>query len=434
MPKHRISGVEPEGIARQLGIQKGASLVSIDGKPVLDVVDYRYRLATQRLCARFVQPDGQELLAEIEKEYDEDLGLTFAQPLMSGKRQCANRCVFCFVDQLPEGVRASLRFKDDDWRLSFLHGNFVSFTNVGDEEMRRIVAQRVSPLHISVHTMDATLRAKMLGNTRAGRIRSQLDALASGNIAFYAQIVVCPGWNDGDALSDTLRELDKYRPHLKGIAVVPVGLTRYRAGLPGIRPVSAADARDVLARIRALSPNRLEPLARAADEFYLLAGQPIPCAAAYGDFAQMEDGVGMLRCFMDDFTKACKALRPERTGRRVLSVATGEASYPFIRDLCAKAEQSMKNLTVHVYPIRNDFFGGGVNVTGLLTGRCLRKGLAGKRLGERLLLAGSMLRSGEAVFLDDSTPEELEEALHIKVQMVPVAGSLLFNALRTECA
>ncbi len=429
MHKHRISAVERNSIAQELGIEAGDYLVEIDGLPVLDVLDYRYRTACQRLSATFVSESGQQLTADIEKDADEDLGLVFEEPLLSNKRSCANRCVFCFVDQLPGHVRQALRFKDDDWRLSFLQGNFVTLTNVSDAELSRIIKQRVSPLNISVQTTDEALRCRMMRNERAAGIGRQLERLSQAKIDFYAQIVLCPGWNDGEQLTQTLTDLAAYRPYAKGVAIVPVGLTAYRQGLERMRAVTKEDALDAIERVNNFEREHGEGFVHLADEFYLLCEKPIPPREAYGDFAQLEDGVGLLRCFMDDF---CDALADVKGGSsQTLSIATGEASYSVIRALCDQAEKELGN-TIYVYPIRNSFFGGGVSVTGLLTGKCLLEGLAGKELGERLLLCSSMTRDRDEVFLDDMTVDELSKRLDIDIELVENNGASLLDALNTE--
>ena len=272
MQKHRISAVECNSIAQQLGIEAGDYLVDIDGHPVLDVLDYRFRTACARLNLTFASESGQRLSADIQKDADEDIGLVFEEPLLSQKRSCANRCIFCFVDQLPKQARQTLRFKDDDWRLSFLQGNFVTLTNVGDVELGRIIDQRISPLNISVQTTDEALRIRMMQNDRAGNIHRQLKALYDGQIAFYAQIVVCPGWNDKEQLTRSLNDLDTYRPFAKGVAIVPVGLTAYRCGAEPLAPVSKEDALDAICRVGAFEKQHGEGFVHLADEF-LFAGR-----------------------------------------------------------------------------------------------------------------------------------------------------------------
>ncbi len=426
---HRIGTVECNSIARELGVEAGDYLVDIDGQPVLDVLDYRFRTACSHLSITFASKNGQRLTADIEKDAHEDLGIEFDEPLLSQKRSCANRCIFCFVDQLPKQARQSLRFKDDDWRLSFLQGNFVTLTNVGDAELSRIIDQRISPLNISVQTTDQALRIRMMQNDRAGNLHRQLKALYDGQIAFYAQIVVCPGWNDKEQLTRSLNDLVTYRPYAKGVAIVPVGLTAYRHGTEPLSPVLKEDAQDAIARVRAFEKQHGEGFVHLADEFYLLAEEPIPPRDAYGDFAQMEDGVGLLRHLIDGFNDALADAK--RGSQHTLSVATGEASYPVIRALCDKAEEVL-GVKVYVYPIANRFFGGGVSVTGLLTGKCLREGLAGKPLGERLLLCSCMTRHADDVFLDDMTIEELSQSLDIDIVLVDNDGASLLDAFMTE--
>lgn len=429
MRYHRIQSVEEGSIAQQIGIEPGDCLAAIDGKDVADVLDYRYRMASDRLSARFVSPSGQTLDARIEKDVDEDLGLVFAEPLMSKKRSCANNCIFCFIDQLPKGVRQPLRFKDDDWRLSFLFGNFVSLTNVGDRELSRITSQHISPLYISVHTTDESLRVRMVGNDKAAHINRQLRVLACGNIDFYAQIVLCPGYNDKEVLSKTLFDLAEFRPRCRGIAIVPVGLSANRQGLTPLEPVTAKDAIDAIERVEAFMQTQEEPFAQLADEFYLLAKRPIPMGASYGDYAQIEDGVGLLRRMIDEFEAALLSVKPGKN--RTVSVATGEAAFDTIAALCKKAQLAL-GIRVIVYAVGNTFFGGGVNVTGLLTGQCLTEGLRDRPLGERLLLSKSMTRMGDDVFLDDMTVNDLSKALGTEVCVVDVDGQSFIDALSQE--
>ena len=340
MKKHRINSVEPGSIAQELGIETGDCLVSVDGLAVLDVLDYRFRTSAQHVQAQFMSQSGQTLTADIEKEAGEDLGLDFEMPLMDQKRRCMNRCVFCFVDQLPQNVRSTLRFKDDDYRLSFLQGNFVTLTNVKQDELKRIVDQRISPINISVHTTDGELRARMLQNKRAALINEQLETLVAGDISFYAQIVVCPGLNDREALTKTLEDLSKYRPNAKGVAVVPVGLTKYRDGLSELHPVLKTDATDVIERVNTFMQSQQSGFVYLADEFYLKADRMLPEAKWYGDFAQIEDGVGMLRHLIDGFEAALAETATHKSQTpRSLSIATGEAASPFILELCQKAQQ-----------------------------------------------------------------------------------------------
>ena len=316
MHKHRISAVERNSIAQELGIEAGGDfLCQIDGSPVLDVLDYRFRTACPKLCATFVSEDGKELTAKIEKDPDEDLGLVFEEPLLSHKRGCANRCVFCFVDQLPPIVREPLRFKDDDWRLSFLQGNFVTLTNVSDAELSRIIEQRISPLNISVQATDGALRGKMMQNERARRIKRQLERLFWGKIDFYAQIVLCPGWNDGKELTRTLEDLAAYRPHALGVAIVPVGLTAYRQGLAALQPVTKEDALDTIACVQAFERDFGKGFAHLADEFYLIGGLPIPPPRTTATLPSWRMASG---CF--DALKMISAMRlsTQRQGRTAL--------------------------------------------------------------------------------------------------------------------
>ena len=425
MDKNRIRFVEPGSLAQEIGVEAGDYLTAINGTPVLDILDYRYKTSENRFLMSFVSPLGEELEAEIEKEDWEDIGLTFENELMSAKRACANNCVFCFIDQLPGGTRSTLHFKDDDWRLSFLSGNYVTLTNVGFKELERIIEQRISPLFISVHATNAQVRKQMMRNERAGDILEKLRVLSDGGIDFYAQIVLCPGYNDGAVLSKTLEELSSFRPNLLGIAVVPVGLSQYREGLTQLRRVEKADAFDIIRRIEA-SP--VSEIAFPADEIYLLADAAFPPAEKYGDFEMFEDGIGMIRRFEQEFFEA---IDEQDTVDENAVIVTGESAYPFMAALAGKLKEVF-GTTVDVFKIKNTFFGGNVSVVGLLTGSCLIKALADKVQGRKLLIPQSMMRQDADVFLDDQTPEIVEQALGAQIEIVANDGFALYNALIQE--
>lgn len=426
MPNHVIAGVEPDSIAQELGLEPGDALVAINGRPVADVLDYRFLLYNDTLEVQFVSPEGQQLTAEIEKDVDEDLGLRFVQPLMDRPRACHNKCLFCFIDQLPPDVRKTMRFKDDDWRLSFLQGNYTTMTNMSDEELRRIVAQRISPLYISVHAMDPALRVKMTSNPKAARIAEQLRLLTEGGIDFHAQIVLCPGVNDGPALWRTLSELSQYRPHCKTVAMVPVGLTQYREGLYPLQSFTKQTSRDAIALVDRFAETLDEPFAYLSDEFYVMAEQPPPPFAYYRGFELTEDGVGLMRYLEDTVTDALSHARRCTPYRG--TIATGAAAYPL---MCRLAEQCSRQLgvTLEVVRVENRFFGERITVAGLLTGQDLLSALKGRALGDVVYVSRSTQRAGEEIFLDDMKLSHLARALGVPVRTLPNDGPAFVAAL-----
>jgi putative radical SAM enzyme (TIGR03279 family) len=429
MQKHTIKEVLPGSIADELGVQPGDRLVSIGGREVADRMDYEALCASAALELCFEDADGGEYWADVEKDEDEGLGLVFETPLMSKQRGCRNKCVFCFIDQLPKGLRSSLYFKDDDWRLSLMTGNYITLTNVDDDEFARMLRLKAGPLYISVHATEPVLRGFMLGQPGPAPILPRLRALCDAGIRFHVQIVLCPGLNDGDALDKTLADLWALRPAAAAsVAVVPVGVTRYREGLYPLRPFTAEDAAAVIGQVEAFQGKSLAESGDAfvflADEFYLRAGRPIPPAAHYGDFAQLEDGIGMTAALRAAFEEELSeiAAAPVRTGR--LSVATGVLAAPLLKELAVRVPAQ-----TDVYAVPNDFFGPEVTVAGLVTGRDVINALHGRDLGDRLLIPESMLRAGEPVFLDDVTTAQVRDALGVPVQAVPVTGDALCRAL-----
>ncbi len=437
-----ITQVLNGSIAEELGIETGDSLVSMNGEAVCDIFDYRFHAADAELTLRIGKPDGNEWEFSIEKDEAEDLGLEFENPLIDREHGCTNNCVFCFIDQLPKGMRDTLYFKDDDARLSFLYGNYITMTNMKDEELDRIIRYRMSPINISVHATNPELRVRMLGNRFAGNILERVGKLVEAGITVNAQIVLCRGWNDGAELERTLSDLTAMAPLLHSISVVPIGLTRHREGLPDMKAFDMRSAQDVLSRVETWQRELLQRVdtrtVYAADEFYLMAECPIPDAALYEDFPQIENGVGMLASLREEFIGEMEDLLEEGNlrveagtdGIRTASIATGEGAAPEILHLvdllCRKTEGK---LVVQVHAVPNRFFGGHVNVTGLLTGSDLLGDLPGKELGGCLLLCRSMFRAGTEVMLDDVSRNELEEKLGLPVEIVDPDGISLVHAL-----
>ncbi len=416
-----VTAVAPGSIAAELGIMPGDVVAQIDGTDICDYFDYQYLASGTRIEMTVIRPDGDAYLFEIENEAQEDLGLSFDGMLFGGAKSCANRCVFCFIDQLPRGMRKTLYFKDDDTRLSFLYGNYVTLTNMSEAEFSKIIRYRISPVNISLHTVDPQLRIAMLRNKRAGEVMGLIRRLHDAGIAMNMQVVLCPHLNDGEKLDETISAMAALAPGVESISVVPVGLTRYREGLYPMEAFDGARARAVIRQVEAHQERLLAQigtrLVYLSDEFYILAGEPIPPYETYEAFPQIENGVGMIASMQQEFTEALQDAVCHSTAHR--SIATGEFSYDFIRGL-VNTLQMRYNTAIDVFPIHNAFFGGGVTVSGLLCGCDLIAQLSGKDLGETLYITKSMLRAEGDVFLDDVTVAEVERALGVRV--VPVAN------------
>ena len=444
--QHIISKVEPGSIADELELEPGDILLSINGKEIEDVFDYHYLIHDEYLTAVFLKADGEEWELEIEKDYDDDLGIEFENGLMDDYKSCHNKCIFCFIDQMPKGMRDTLYFKDDDSRLSFLQGNYVTLTNMKDKDLDRIIRYKLAPINISVQTTDPELRCMMLHNRFAGDALKKIDRLYEGGIEMNGQIVLCRGINDGEELERSIRDLTKYLPYMESVSVVPVGLSKYRDGLFPLEPFTKEDARAVLTTIHKWQEicmkNHGTHFIHASDEWYLLAEWPLPEADNYDGYIQLENGVGMIRLLMDEFEEAMRqlaeeeageetdeALLPDRTRVHRLSLATGLLAAPFLMQLSEKCHEAYPNYEITVYPIVNEFFGERITVSGLITGQDLEKQLKGRDLGEKLLLPCNMLRSGEEVFLDDMTLTELKESLQVPIDIVKSSGQDLLDAM-----
>ena len=412
-----VRRVDPRSPAHRAGVRAGDTLLEINGTPIVDVLDYKFYSYDPRLELTLLSSDGTRRTVHVRKEEGQDLGLDFETYLMDRARSCANNCIFCFVDQMPPGMRETLYFKDDDARLSFLMGNYLTLTNLSKREVQRIIDLHISPINVSVHTTDPQLRVEMLKNKRAGESIDVMRRFAAANITMNCQIVSCPGVNDGPALDRTLRELSEMYPGVASVAIVPVGVTKFREGLFPIAPYTKEQAAAVIAQVEAFGKQFMEKkgtrLAWCSDEFYLLAGLPLPEKSFYEDMAQLENGVGMLRLLL---SQADMALDEPELGELVpFSVATGVSAAPFIDQILQKAKQQVPQLQGRVYPIRNCFFGETITVSGLVTGQDLIAQLKGQELGQRLLIPSNMLRSGESVFLDDVTVADVERELGVTV-------------------
>ncbi len=429
---HRIKRIEPGSIAAELGIEPGDKLLSINGMEIEDVFDYHFCVNEEELVLLVEKPDGEQWELEIEKDYEEDLGIEFGQGLMDEYRSCRNKCIFCFIDQMPEGMRDTLYFKDDDSRLSFLQGNYITLTNMTDHDIGRIIRYRLEPINISFHTTNPQLRCRMLHNRFAGDALKKTDRLYEAGIEMNGQIVLCKGINDGEELEKSIRDLSGYLPYLRSVSVVPVGLTKYRDGLFPLEPFTKEDAKEVLSMVHRwqekLYKEQGTHFIHAGDEWYLLAGEEVPEEERYDGYLQLENGVGMLRLLLNELEEAFGALEGDDKEREV-SVATGLLAYPYIKEMARRLEEKCRRTSIHVYPVKNEFFGEKITVSGLITGQDLLGQLKGRPLGEKLLLPCNMFRSGEEVFLDDMTLEELALALQVRADIVKSSGQDFVDAV-----
>ena len=430
--EHIVKNTAAGSIAEEMGIEPGDRLISIDGQEIEDVFDYQFYEESEELVLLIEKPDGEQWELEIEKEADEPLGIEFGQGLMDEYRSCRNKCIFCFIDQMPPGMRDTLYFKDDDSRLSFLQGNYITLTNMSSHDVERIVRYRLEPINISFQTTNPELRCRMLHNRFAGDALKKVDILYRGGIEMNGQIVLCKGVNDGEELERSIRDLTRYLPLLKSVSVVPVGLTRFREGLYPLEPFTREEAREVLSVIhrwqeKIYKQNGLHFI-HAGDEWYLLAEEDIPEEERYDGYLQLENGVGMLRLLFNEFEEGMSRLGGG-PGSGAISAATGKLAYPYIRRMADRVEEQFPGRKIHVYCIRNDFFGERITVSGLVTGQDIIAQLKGKELGSRLLLPCNMLKADEDVFLDDITVKEVSDALQVPVDIVKSSGQDLIDAM-----
>ena len=428
-----ITSIDPHSPAEKAGITVGEQLLEINGHKIVDVLDYRFYGYDPETVLRLGR-DGHVRTVTIRKAEGQDLGLNFPTYLMDEMHRCANHCLFCFVDQMPPNMRPSLYIKDDDERLSFLLGNYTTLTNLSEREAQRIIDLHISPINVSVHATDPQLHCTLLGNKDAERSLEYIKAFCKAGIVMNGQIVVCPGWNDGDALRRTLRDLTDWQ--FSSCSLVPVGITKYRKGLAKLRPVDADGARDIIAIAEAFGQENLRRFGTrrffCADELFLRAGLSLPEEEYYEGYRQLENGVGMLRSLEQEFLSAMKLEEPDAVSRP-FTIATGVAAAPFMRELMGKAKAYFPRLDAEVIAVENDFFGHTIDVTGLLTGQDIAAQLQGRVAGRRVLLTVHMLRHGETVFLDDYTVERLSHELGSPVRIVDADGGDLLDAiLETE--
>ena len=426
-----VAQVRPRSSAADAGLIAGDRLLAINGVVLRDSIDFHFQAGEQNLRIELARNGRTELLT-IRRREGRELGVDLQVPRPADISTCANKCVFCFIHQLPKGLRRSLYVKDDDYRLSFLHGNYITLTDLAEEELERIETQRLSPLYVSVHATDPELRHALLGRPRVkGDLLPRMERLTRAGIRMHAQIVLCPGWNDGPHLEKSVKDLADLHPGVATVAVVPVGLTRFRERLPTLRTLTPAEARDLVGTIEGWRREYLRRLGRrfvfAADELYLGGGLEPPPARDYEGFPLVEDGVGLVRRFTDGFSRALQHLPRDVRRPRAVSVVTGEMFAPRLTALLAKVP--VGGLTVTVRPVANEFFGGNIGVAGLLTGQDILAQLSGRPLGDFVLLPDVALRDESSVLLDDLTPADLEVALGVPVRPVASTPRALLTAL-----
>lgn len=444
--EHIIYKIVPGSIAEELEIEAGDVLVSINGNEIEDVFDYHYMVNDEYLEILIRKADGEEWELEIEKEYNEDIGIEFENGLMDDYKSCCNKCIFCFIDQMPPGMRETLYFKDDDSRLSFLQGNYVTLTNMKDKDLNRIIQYHLGPINISVQTTNPELRCMMLHNRFAGDALKKIDRLYEGGIPMNGQIVLCKGVNDGEELERSIRDLTKYLPLMESVSVVPVGLSKYREGLYPLEPFTKEDAIAVLDTIEKWQKICLEEhdlhFIHASDEWYMLAERPLPEENTYDGYVQLENGVGMMRLLMNEFRESLEeakapehkadmmqVLKDEFDGHHKVTLVTGRLAAPFLREMAEEFMEEFPGYEVEILDIRNDFFGEKITVSGLITGQDLMAQTKEECIGNTLAIPCNMLRMGERVFLDDHTVEEVENALQVPVIIVKSSGFALVEAM-----
>lgn len=426
-----IKAVDKKSPAAKAGIKSGDTLVSLNGNVIMDVLDYRFYQNNEKIVAEIINAKGKVKKVKIKKgEYDE-IGLIFDTYLMDDKRSCKNKCIFCFIDQLPKGMRESLYFKDDDSRLSFLFGNYITLTNITEHEIERIINMHISPINISVHTTNPELRVKMMTNKNAGKVLDVMRRFNDAGIKMNSQLVLCPGYNDGDELRRSLNDLLNLE-NMECIAAVPVGLTKYREGLASLEPFNKETASQVLDIIDEYAEKSVKKYGDrriyGSDEFYLLSGRKIPDAEFYGDFLQLENGVGLWSLLKSESIDAISDIDNISSSRHV-SIATGVAAYPLIREIADMCEQRCTGLKCDVFAIKNDFFGEKITVAGLITATDIYNQLKNENLGDTLFIPSSMLRAEGDMFLDSITVNELSDKLGVNIVPINNDGYALVNAI-----
>ncbi|ELC8363982.1 DUF512 domain-containing protein [Clostridium perfringens] len=441
--KSRIAEVLPGGIGEELGFEKGDILLSINGTKVEDILDYRFLLADEYVEVEILKPNKEVWEFEIEKEYGEDLGVEFEEAILDKAKSCTNKCIFCFIDQLPKGMRKTLYFKDDDSRLSFLQGNFVTLTNMKDEDIDRIIKYRISPINVSVHTTNPDLRKKILNNRFAGNVYERLQKLAAAGITVNAQIVVMPGINNGDELVRTVEDLYKLRPSIENVAAVPIGITKFREGLADLEIYNKETAKEELDRIKVLQEKYMKeigsPFVRLSDEFYVMADEEVPNEEFYNGYEQIEDGVGMIRLLRETMAVDIKN-KLTKSGKGKFTLITGTSAFKELDQVCTDIREVNNNIDIKCKVILNDFFGHTITVAGLLTGQDVIAQLKDNIDSEYLIMADNMFRKGyepgditQRIMLDDLTAKDIEERLGVKVIVCSYTGEDLIDLINEHC-
>lgn len=424
--EHIVKNVLENSIAEELEIEPGDNILAVNDHPIEDIFDYQYLINDEYIELLVKKSDGEEWLLEIEKDYDEDLGIVFENSLMDNYKSCYNKCIFCFIDQNPKGMRDTIYFKDDDSRLSFLQGNYITLTNMKDEDIDRIINYHLAPINISVHTTNPQLRCSMLNNRFAGTILERIRKFYNAGIPMNGQIVLCKGINDGEELWRSISDLMEFVPVMESLSVVPVGLSDYRDGLFHLEPFDKEDACEIIDIIEHFQKKSYEKhgihFVQASDEWYINAGRDFPEAERYDGFVQLENGVGMVRLMKEEFEQEFSAVQGDDREYEV-SIVTGVLVYDSIKILVDRMKEKFPNVKIHLYKIINDFFGHRITVTGLLTGGDIIKQLKGKPLGQRLILPSNTLMADEPKFLDDVTLDQFIEALQVDVCIVESSGA-----------
>ncbi|MBF8982224.1 DUF512 domain-containing protein [Lutibacter sp. B2] len=431
--KNVILEVDEKGKAKRVGIEPGDQLLRINGQMIEDIIEYMFLISDEEIEIEIEKKDGEVKKFKIYKEFDEDLGIVFENPIIDQAKSCKNKCVFCFIDQLPPNMRGTLYFKDDDSRLSFLQGNFITLTNMSDHDIDKIIRYRISPINVSIHTTEPETRVKMLNNKTAGNIYNRLKRLAEAGIQINGQIVLCPGLNDKEKLDQTIKHLADLYPSVYSMAIVPVGVTKFRNNLYPLRTFDHNMSCEVIHQVEKWQNKFISELGtrfvHLSDEFYVLADKELPNYEEYEGFPLIENGVGLMTKLEYEFEHYLESIKDDLEINKKVSIATGKSAKKFIDGLCEKLHKKFNNIQVNVYEIRNDFFGETISVTGLVTATDIINQLKGKSLGEKLIFSESMLKSGESIFLDDLSIKDLEKELDVKSYAVKNDGQDFINKI-----
>ena len=432
MDKVLISEVKKNSIAEEVEIEANDSLVSINGFTINDIIEYKYLITDEKLLLVLEKPNNDIWEIEIEKEYDEDLGIIFKNAIIDQAKGCQNKCIFCFIDQLPKGLRETLYFKDDDTRLSFLQGNYVTLTNMKEEEIKRIIKYRINPINISVHTTNPDLRKTMLNNKNAGKIMETITRFANAGLVMNTQIVLCPSINDQNELDKTIKDLSTLYPYIKTVSIVPVGISKYRQGLFPMKEFTKEEAQKVLKQVSDFQDIMLNKynshFVFAADEFIIKAEKDFPDTDYYEGFEQLENGVGMVTLFRGQINETLKNTNQVPKSNNI-SIVTGELAYPYMKGFMQKVMKKWKQLNIQVHSIKNDFFGEKITVSGLVTGQDIINQLKGKDLGNHVFIPQSMLKAEDNIFLDDYSIDQVSKSLNVPVYPIKVEGETLINKI-----